>query len=147
MKEHTHLGVYGLLMKDEKILLVNKSGGPYDGKLDLPGGSFRFGETPDDALKREFLEEVGINVLDYSLYDFDSVKARWCSEHDDFVVHHIGSFYIINKYDGQIKEKIELNSNNDDSLGANFYNIKDLTKDNLSLIAINEFKKLGFNIN
>lgn len=79
MKEHTHLGVYGLLIKDEKILLVIKSGGPYDGKLDLPGGSFRFGETPDETLKRKFLEEVGINAFDYSLYDFDSVKARWCS--------------------------------------------------------------------
>lgn len=147
MKKHTHLGVYGLLIHDEKILLVKKHGGPYDGKLDLPGGSFRFGETPDDALKREFLEEVGINVLDYSLYDFDSVKARWCSDKGEFIEHHIGSFYIINKYDGQIKEKIELDSNNDDSLGAKFYNIKDLTKDNLSLIAINGLEKLGININ
>ena len=147
MKEHTHLGVYGLLIKDEKILLVKKSGGPYDGKLDLPGGSFRFGEAPDEALKREFLEEVGINVFDYSLYDFDSVKARWCSEYGDFIVHHIGAFYIINKYDGEIKEEIGLDSDNNDSLGANFYNIKYLTKDNLSLIAINELEKLGFNIN
>ena len=147
MKEHTHLGVYGLLIKDEKILLVKKSGGPYDGKLDLPGGYFRLGETPDEALKREFLEEVGINVFDYSLYDFDSVKARWCSEYGDFIVHHIGAFYIINKYDGEVKEKVELDSDNNDSLGANFYNIKDLTKDNLSLIAINELEKLGFNIN
>ena len=147
MKEHTHLGVYGLLIHDEKILLIKKSGGPYDGKLDLPGGSFRFGETPDGALKREFLEEVGISVLDYSLYDFDSVRARWCSEYGDFIAHHIGAFYIINKYDGEFKEKIELNSDNNDSLGANFFNIKDLTKDNLSLIAINELEKLGFNIN
>ena len=147
MKEHTHLGVYGLLIKDEMILLVEKSGGPYDGKLDLPGGSFRFGETPDEALKREFLEEVGINVFDYSLYDFDSVKARWCSDDGDYIVHHIGAFYIINKYDGEVKEKIELDSNNDDSLGAKFYDIKDLTKDNLSLIAINELEKLGYNIN
>lgn len=147
MKEHIHLGVYGLLIKDEMILLVEKHGGPYDGKLDLPGGSFRFGETPDEALKREFLEEVGINVLDYSLYDFDSVKARWCSDDGDYIVHHIGAFYIINKYDGEIKEEIELDSDNDDSLGANFYNIKDLTKDNLSLIAINELEKLGYNIN
>ena len=42
MKEHKHLGVYGLIIKDDKILLINIITGPYDGKLDLPGGTIEF---------------------------------------------------------------------------------------------------------
>lgn len=32
-------GAYGLIIEDEKILLIRKHGGPYDNKLDLPGGT------------------------------------------------------------------------------------------------------------
>ncbi len=35
---HTHIGVYGLITENDQILLIKKVGGPYDGKLDLPGG-------------------------------------------------------------------------------------------------------------
>ena len=39
MKEFKQLGAYGLIIKDGKILLIKKFGGPYDSKLDLPGGT------------------------------------------------------------------------------------------------------------
>ena len=39
MKEIKHVGAYGLIVKDDKIVLIKKVGGPYDGKLDLPGGT------------------------------------------------------------------------------------------------------------
>ena len=32
MKKIKHLGSYGLILKDNKILLIKKVGGPYDGK-------------------------------------------------------------------------------------------------------------------
>mgnify|MGYP003295650759 CR=1 FL=1 len=60
MKEYKQLGSYGLIIKNDKILLIKKSGGPYDGKLDLPGGTIEFCETPEEALIRELKEEVGI---------------------------------------------------------------------------------------
>ena len=81
MKEHKHLGTYGIIIKDNKILLIKKITGPYDGKLDLPGGTIEFGETPEQTLKREVLEEVGIEVKEYELFDTDSVivniKEKW----------------------------------------------------------------------
>ena len=64
MKQLKHIGVYGLLLKDNKILLIKKCGGPYDGKLDLPGGTIEFNEDIEEALIREFKEEVGIDILD-----------------------------------------------------------------------------------
>ena len=49
--EYQHFGVYGIVIKDASILLIRKHGGPYDGMLDLPGGTIEFGETFEDALK------------------------------------------------------------------------------------------------
>ena len=46
MKEFKQLGSYGLVINDNKILLIKKSGGPYDGKLDLLGGTIEFCESP-----------------------------------------------------------------------------------------------------
>ena len=42
LTKHRHLGVYGLLIENDKILLIKKANGPYKGKLDLPGGSIKF---------------------------------------------------------------------------------------------------------
>ena len=37
MKELKHLGAYGIIIKDDQILLIKKVSGPYDRKPDLPG--------------------------------------------------------------------------------------------------------------
>ena len=134
--------------KDDKILLIKKNGGPYDGKLDLPGGTIEFCERPEEALKRELLEEVGIKVKDYKLFDADSVSFEWQFKEDVLVkVHHTGIFYQVFNYDNEIKQNVKIDEVNDDSLGAEFYEIKDLTKDSLSAIAILELEKLGYEIN
>ena len=54
IKEYKQLGSYGLLIKNNKILLIKKNGGPYDGKLDLPEGTIAFNEKPNTALIWEF---------------------------------------------------------------------------------------------
>ena len=148
MKEYKQLGAYGLIIKDDKILLIKKNGGPYDGKLDLPGGTIEFCERPEDALKRELIEEVGIKVKGYKLFDADSVSFEWQFKEDVLVkVHHTGIFYQVFNYDNEIKQNVKIDEVNDDSLGAEFYAIKDLTKDSLSAIAILELEKLGYEIN
>lgn len=60
MKE-PRIRVSGILTKDGKILFVKhrKKGEEY---YLLPGGGVDFGETFETALKREFLEEVNINI-------------------------------------------------------------------------------------
>ena len=145
-KEHRHLGVYGLLIKDDKILLIKKKTGPYDGKLDLPGGSIEFNEHPVDTLKREFMEETGIDITKYELFDADSATPIWYYQDEIINVHHIGIFYKILEYKNEIKKHIKIDEINDDSLGAEFYDIASLTKDKLSDIAILELEKLGYNL-
>lgn len=146
MKKHRHIGVYGLIIKEDKIILIKKKTGPYDGKLDLPGGSIEFGETPSETLKRELQEEVGINILDYNLFDASSVSVDWDYNNEIIKTEHIGIFYKVSNYNGDIKKEIEIDNVNDDSLGADFYDIKDLTKDKLSAIVILELEKLGYKL-
>ena len=146
MKKHRHIGVYGLIIKEDKIILIKKKTGPYDGKLDLPGGSIEFGETPSETLKRELQEETGINILDYNLFDASSVLVDWDYNNEIIKTEHIGIFYKVSNYNGDIKKEIEIDNVNDDSLGADFYDIKDLTKDKLLAIVILELEKLGYKL-
>ena len=125
--------------------MIKKSGGPYDGKLDLPGGTIEFCERPSEALKRELLEEVGIEIKEYELFDADSVSFDWNFKDDILVkVHHTGIFYKVLDFKNDIKKELEINSVNDDSLGAEFFDIDKLKKENLSKIVILELEKLGY---
>ena len=60
MKE-PRIRVSGILKKDDKILFVKhrKKGEEY---YLLPGGGVDFGETFEEALKREFKEEVNVEI-------------------------------------------------------------------------------------
>ena len=145
--EYKHLGVYGLVIKEEEVLLIKKAVGPYKGKLDLPGGTVNFGERRNETLIREFDEETGLAITDYSLFDVDSVKFLYKENDKSIMVHHVGIFYKILGYENDIKENISVDLVNDDSLGAGFYKISSLRKKDLSKIAILELEKLGYELN
>lgn len=147
MKEFKHLGAYGIIIRNDKILLIKKFGGPYDKKLDLPGGTIEFCERPEDTIKRELMEEVGIEVINYQIFDVDSVSFDWQYKNDSVKVHHIGIFYKILNYNNDIKNVVKVDEINDDSMGAEFYDINKLSKDELSAIAIMELEKMGYKLN
>ena len=50
--------------------------------------------------------------------------------------------YKVNSYNNDIKKEVEIDSQNDDSLGADFYEIDKLKKEELSEITILELEKL-----
>lgn len=56
------VGVGGVIFKDSSVLLVKRGQEPGKGQWSLPGGVVELGETLTDALKREMLEEVSINI-------------------------------------------------------------------------------------
>lgn len=147
MKEFKHLGAYGIIIRNDKILLIKKFGGPYDKKLDLPGGTIEFCERPEDTIKRELMEEVGIEVINYQIFDVDSVSFDWQYKNDSVKVHHIGIFYKILNYNNDIKNVVKVDEINDDSMGAEFYDINKLSKDELTAIAIMELKKMRYKLN
>ena len=141
------MGIYGIVIENEKILLIKKAVGPYEGKLDLPGGSPEFGETPIETLKRELLEETGLEVEDANLYDASSVLVDWNKDSETTLkVHHTGIFFKVQSYKNDITKEVLVDEINDDSLGADFYEIDKLTKNMLSAITILELEKINIHL-
>ena len=54
--------VTGVVIKNQKVLLARHTYGNGNNMLIIPGGYINYGETPQEALKREFLEETHIEV-------------------------------------------------------------------------------------
>ena len=56
--------VGGIVLKDKRLLVVRKK----NGRLEciLPGGKKETGENDIDTLQREFLEELGVSIIDVS---------------------------------------------------------------------------------
>ena len=64
MSENTNWSqsVTGVVFQNEKVLLARHTYGRGKGLLIIPGGYVQNDETPQEALKREYLEEVNIVV-------------------------------------------------------------------------------------
>lgn len=72
-----NLRVYGLLIEDEKVLITHENRGGMK-MTKFPGGGLEFGEGLAACLKREFQEELKINVELGALFyvnDFLQVSA------------------------------------------------------------------------
>ncbi len=60
--EHPLLGVGAIIMSGDKILLVRRANPPMQGEWSLPGGLVETGETTQEAVVREVVEETGLQV-------------------------------------------------------------------------------------
>ena len=54
--------VAGVVLRGGKVLLVRHTYGVREGKLIVPGGYVLKGESPEDAVRRELMEETGVAV-------------------------------------------------------------------------------------
>jgi ADP-ribose pyrophosphatase YjhB (NUDIX family) len=56
------LGVGALIFRRDRILLVERGRAPLEGWWSLPGGVLETGETMEEGICREVLEETGLRV-------------------------------------------------------------------------------------
>jgi ADP-ribose pyrophosphatase YjhB (NUDIX family) len=54
--------VGAVVLRDDHVLLVRRGGQPSAGKWSLPGGLVELGETTEEAVLRELVEECGLRV-------------------------------------------------------------------------------------
>jgi ADP-ribose pyrophosphatase YjhB (NUDIX family) len=64
-------GVQGILERDGRVLLARRAQEPRRGHWDLPGGFLHETEDAADGLRREFLEETGLQVEPAGLLRID----------------------------------------------------------------------------
>jgi 8-oxo-dGTP diphosphatase len=65
--------------KNEKVLIAKRADTKsfLPGKYEIPGGHIEFGESPEDCLKRELLEEMHVDIIvGMPFYVFTEVHAN-----------------------------------------------------------------------
>ena len=88
---HPTLGVGGLVVHEGRVLLVRRAKEPLRGRWVVPGGTVELGETLEEAVTREVLEETGILVRPLEVMTvFDRIERR----DDGIVLYH----YVIVDY-------------------------------------------------
>ncbi|HEY3298007.1 MAG TPA: NUDIX hydrolase [Armatimonadota bacterium] len=61
-QKHPIPAVAAIIVEDDKILLIRRGKEPSKGCWTVPGGSVEWGETLVAAVKREILEETGLEI-------------------------------------------------------------------------------------
>ncbi len=56
------VGVGAIIIENDRVLLIQRGHAPMQGEWSLPGGALEVGETLEDGVKREVLEETGLHV-------------------------------------------------------------------------------------
>lgn len=62
MIKYTQLGVYGVLVKNDKVLLIKKARGPHTGKWDFPGVLLSLERNLMKPLRENFGKRRGLLV-------------------------------------------------------------------------------------
>ena len=82
----TEVAVGVVVRADGSFLLGQRPvGKPYEGYWEFPGGKLEAGETVEQALRRELIEELGVTIGPASVwkvtehdYPYALVRLHWC---------------------------------------------------------------------
>lgn len=91
LERHVRVGVGAIIadLKGDILLLGSQSAGT-EGPWSVPGGALEIGENPEQAMKREVLEETGLSVRAFRFLgylDFRESGQHWVS-----LVFHVYSY-------------------------------------------------------
>lgn len=86
--------VNGLLIQDNKLLMVKHKMGDNHSFWNVPGGGMQFGQDAESNLKREFLEETGLEI--------EVKKYQFVHEFLDPPLHAIELFFEVRQTNGKL---------------------------------------------
>lgn len=88
------IGVKALILKEDKFLAMHNKG-VEENLWELPGGRMEFGETAEETLRREMLEETGLIVKPIKLLD------TWNLIKEDYQI--AGIIYLCQLEEGEVR--------------------------------------------
>lgn len=71
-----YLAVSAAIVRDDRVLIVRRARPPAHGLYTLPGGGVELGETLEQAVMREVMEETGLTVEPVELLGFRQAIGR-----------------------------------------------------------------------
>lgn len=120
MKNKMQLNVgVGLILYQDKILLLKRKSSPvpeYDNKWELPGGKIEIGESFEDGIEREVLEETNLKVKCEYILPFSFSKSFIQASHD---IH-------VNVICGKCQISTQLNINENLIENIKWFDIQDI---------------------
>jgi ADP-ribose pyrophosphatase len=96
--KHPVPAVAAIIVKNHEILLIKRGAEPGAGKWSIPGGSMEIGETIEEAVKRETLEETGL-VIDVG--KLAGVSDLIVKQDDTILFHYILLDYYVTVVSGE----------------------------------------------
>ena len=132
------LAVRGICEFNDKILLLKvRSKSAHDaGKWEIPGGKVKKCEYFDDALKREYLEETGLDIDVTSLYNVVRNDYTACKTNEE-----VKSIQLIMKVTCETDEVVISEEHDDYGWFSQEEVDEMISNDLLTKPAINAFKK------
>lgn len=130
-----------IISSDGKVLLgANRKGGAYEGYLIVPGGGVDEGETALEALKRETLEEVGLDISGAIIEKIDRKIIGSAEKTLRETGERVWVNMNFNNYVVRIdKPSTDIDIKTDDDFGwAKWYSAEDLVNERMKL-SIEEF--------
>jgi len=94
------VGVGALIIRDDKVLLVKRANEPNKGKWSIPGGVVKLGESLIDALKREVIEETGLEV---DVLDVACVSEEIVRDDEGVKFHYVIIDFFADVVGGELK--------------------------------------------
>jgi 8-oxo-dGTP diphosphatase len=74
---HPIVGVGGVVIRGDRVLLIRRGREPLKGEWSIPGGVLELGESLKEGVRREVLEETGLRVRPLeALAVFDRVQKK-----------------------------------------------------------------------
>ena len=117
---HPRVGVGAVVLRGDRVLLVQRGQQPRKGKWSVPGGLVEIGEKLEQAVHRELYEECGIhaNIQDH-LEIFEYIQQ----DHDNRIQYH----YIVIDYLAEYLEgELRASSDIDQAAWLTFEEIRNL---------------------
>ncbi|MHC1636891.1 MAG: NUDIX domain-containing protein [Candidatus Nezhaarchaeales archaeon] len=125
-----------IIRKNGNIILVKRRP-PYEGHWALPGGFVEYGETVEDAVKREVKEETGLDVEIKGLIGVYSKPDR------DPRGHVVSIAYLVTEIGGELRGSEETDIGEFSVIPDKLaFDHNDILRDGLNLA-----KKMGINVN